>query len=1461
MRNEKTLSRKRGHFKLCQFADDNDQFEILVEQMRGSLLTKPFDVYRNDYLQLLCTLSTSFVADSEMEWSAMTKSSFEWILNNGIYQSWLTSPSPAILHLRGVKGAGKTVIAHFLVDSLRDREGAHGASVASFFFSKHDDRRNKVQTLCVSLAAQLLMTKPTLFRYISEFRTNFSPSVQKSDMNEFRAWTLLRMILCCAGANGVICVINAIHEADTEIMTFLTNLMSVKSAAEAPFKIIVTSTSEDYRETLQSCHELSLDDEENMQQQVMSSITQSVASLLQSKPALKAFEREITAQICDAKPLNLLQAELSLKCLEETRVHSTPISLRSALAPLSESSPEMALRRLVENITPWVLGVLAWMAYAFRPLRLGELATAMAIVDFEASSDPVDDYLARDIKTDLLQTLGSVIRVQHNEVQFVHPSIKEAVRHYMEKECTAVSHRKIALTCLAYISGPRLERAQIILKGFRTASETSLSESDSFSKDYGLLLYAVQYWPAHYRSIEKPSEHDTLRVCRCLEGEDWVRSWSDVDSSTQIPVLNIPSFSTASPAHLGAFLGFEDVVKSQFDATSAEIREELLTIAAAKDRLQVTTYLLDHHPYRSADMSSSLMEASAHRSKSVISNFVERLDLQQQISDIGILLERAASMGHEGLFKAILHTKLREQLTQAHMMRVLCAAAIVGNENAVIEVLDSKLLSQIEDTSHSGGHSLRPLHDAVFSSHEQVVRLIQHFEEENQQANQQDARGRTPLHLACMIGLPKIVRRLTSSAAFPNLISTPDSLGRTPLHYAVFYGHKETVTAIFSLKLNSEIKTRKGRTALHLAVLEQRKTIVDQLPELGATPNASDNHGETPLHAAVAAESLDMVQALVNHKAEVNERSSTGFTPLLLAVQRGSLDIFAFLKNSEAELTTQDDEGLTPLHWASKNGDPDMVHRVLELSADPNVTDKSGLRPVHHAASSGSSHSLKHLLENGAEIESKTPREKTALHLGAEKGNRGCVTMLLSKGANTNQRDWTGQIPLESAADWGNYEIVALILTSNTGEQPIDNTVLEKILHDAALNKCHNVLKELLKTEVNLSSKDDDGDSVITNAVYGGSIEVITTLLEAPGVDVNDARTDRMGPLQVAVMRDGRDIVELLLSHKADTNKSYGKVGTPLHVAIGHANMGLSQLLYEKGADVNGLGGRFETPLQTAVSSGNEETVEFLIRNEGDVKAMGGKWGNVINGAVAKAASPTSPSAWQILEALFRHGASIQDEDQQGRSAIHMTGYSGNLEILKNFLAQDNNGLARKDRQGRTVFHFAAAKGHTDMVSDILGSKDPKDSQWLDRDQWTPLHWACRDENLAVVRLLLDKGFDASAKSSDSWSAIDVAIFHDSRDVLDLFKGEQDKLSDDNNSQPKEAPRDLFSTEGLPLRKARKTSYTCKGCYCVSAPGCKRSVEMILTQTENIWSATPLPKVHQVLFLLQMRLDQRRDPS
>jgi ankyrin repeat protein len=93
------------------------------------------------------------------------------------------------------------------------------------------------------------------------------------------------------------------------------------------------------------------------------------------------------------------------------------------------------------------------------------------------------------------------------------------------------------------------------------------------------------------------------------------------------------------------------------------------------------------------------------------------------------------------------------------------------------------------------------------------------------------------------------------------------------------------------------------------------------------------------------------------------------------------------------------------------------------------------------------------------------------------------------------------------------------------------------------------------------------------NAIRDGDIAAVESFLQTPGVDV-DFLSVRGGsnysPLNTAIRRNQKDIVEDFLAHGAAVNGPVGVSSTPLQQACSSSNESedIINLLLEKGADI-----------------------------------------------------------------------------------------------------------------------------------------------------------------------------------------------------------------------------------------------------------------------------------------------------
>ena len=93
--------------------------------------------------------------------------------------------------------------------------------------------------------------------------------------------------------------------------------------------------------------------------------------------------------------------------------------------------------------------------------------------------------------------------------------------------------------------------------------------------------------------------------------------------------------------------------------------------------------------------------------------------------------------------------------------------------------------------------------------------------------------------------------------------------GMTPLHIACLNGHKEVVNSI-NLSLNEVLHASdlSGNTPLHLACEGGRKDIVQLLIDIGANINQTNSEGEVSAHVAVQYGSINIVKILQQECAD-----------------------------------------------------------------------------------------------------------------------------------------------------------------------------------------------------------------------------------------------------------------------------------------------------------------------------------------------------------------------------------------------------------------------------------------------------------------------------------------------------------------------------------------------------------------------------------------------------------------
>lgn len=117
----------------------------------------------------------------------------------------------------------------------------------------------------------------------------------------------------------------------------------------------------------------------------------------------------------------------------------------------------------------------------------------------------------------------------------------------------------------------------------------------------------------------------------------------------------------------------------------------------------------------------------------------------------------------------------------------------------------------------------------------------------------------------------------------------------------------------------------------------------------------------------------------------------------------------------------------------------------------------------------------------------------------------------------------------------------------------------------------------------------------IHDAAMQGNLTKVKQLLEKNPELLNEKLDGHRTPLFLAACEGRKDVVEFLLSQKADTNAKDKFGATPIFCAVSSGNKDVLKLLIQKGADLSVKMNDGTTPIGLARDFRDKEMIEILL--------------------------------------------------------------------------------------------------------------------------------------------------------------------------------------------------------------------------------------------------------------------------
>uniref|UniRef100_A0A3P9LX09 RING-type E3 ubiquitin transferase n=1 Tax=Oryzias latipes TaxID=8090 RepID=A0A3P9LX09_ORYLA len=204
----------------------------------------------------------------------------------------------------------------------------------------------------------------------------------------------------------------------------------------------------------------------------------------------------------------------------------------------------------------------------------------------------------------------------------------------------------------------------------------------------------------------------------------------------------------------------------------------------------------------------------------------------------------------------------------------------------------------------------------------------------------------------------------------------------------------------------------------------------------------------------------------------------------------------------------------------------------------------------------------------------------------------------------------------------------------------------------ASQNGHVDVLKLLLKHNVDLEAEDKDGDRAVHHAAFGDEGSVIE-VLQRGGADLNARNKRRQTPLHIAVNKGHLQVVKTLLDFGCHPSLQDSEGDTPLHDAISKKRDDMLSVLLEAGADVtitnnNGFNALHHAALRGNPSAGSEADLfgVFHLRGNASLDIQNVNQQTALHLAVERQHT-------QIVRLLVRAEAKLDVQDKDGDTPLH----------------------------------------------------------------------------------------------------------------------------------------------------------------------------------------------------------------
>ncbi|XP_072031055.1 dynein axonemal heavy chain 12-like [Amphiura filiformis] len=334
------------------------------------------------------------------------------------------------------------------------------------------------------------------------------------------------------------------------------------------------------------------------------------------------------------------------------------------------------------------------------------------------------------------------------------------------------------------------------------------------------------------------------------------------------------------------------------------------------------------------------------------------------------------------------------------------------------------------------------------------------------------------------------------------------------------------------------------------------------------------------------------------------------------------------------------------------------------------------------------------------------------------------------------------------AARIGNVSALTKLIQSGSSVDVKDNRGWTP-LHEAAAHgqlKCVQLLIPHLEVD-DINCRSFEGETPLWLAAKKGHHPVVLTLVET-AADPNISNNEEGSPLLQAVAGNHQECVDILLQHGANIRCQFCNGWSLMHEVACQGNTVMARHLLDAGAPLDLADDFGIKPVFTAAQYGRVECLRLILERGGDA-----------NTQAYDKATPLYLAAQedypQCIEVLLSHGANANLETEDGLKPLHAAAHKGHERCARQLYPQTT---IPPQTAPYTPLHFACAQGHIQVIKYLLeagcdvntglkkqdvNNKPKKDGEGVDEEHMNPeapLLDAIENQHLNIVKCLLENG-------------------------------------------------------------------------------------------------------------------------